>query len=339
MMPVKRLLAAAAAAVCALGLGVLASGATPGASAAGPPVLFYTTNHPAALKVADYSLSGDTLSVGSASARVLASLPAADGLAFAPDGDLLVGGGDTGNVFKINPTTGAVVTEPSGIKTAFHVTVSPDGSTAWTAGLPGELAKVPLRPFGPGTRVPLRGDDAAVSTIGFTPTGAFYTESNSFGSGNFGTFDPATGTTHRTQLNLRGAHGFAYDPYSKHILLFGSYRIVEIDPAHPDTLLSQRDVANMSFDQGVVDGQGHLMAASNSGDLVYIDYAATGQLTAKSPGSKAFLDTNLDDIATHFAPLPVAASSGGSSKNTKLLILLIAVVVVAAVFVVIRRRR
>lgn len=304
---------------------------------ASAPELFFTTNSPPAVNEVSYSISGGQISVGTA--RVVAALPAADGLAFAPDGDLIVGGGATGKVFKVHPASGSVITVASGIPSAFHVTVSPDGSFAWTAGLPGQLAKVPLKPFGPGSPVPLRGDDQAVSTIGFTPAGAFYTASTSIGDGNFGTFDPATGTTHRTLTDLRGAHGFAYDPYAKDILLFGSYAIVQIDPAHPDSVVSQKFVSTMAFDQGVTDGQGDVLVASNTGYVVYLRYSADGTIGPKSTGSKAFLNTNLDDLATRFVPVAAPVPSAGTSKTSKLLVIVVLGGLVGAGVVVVRRRR
>jgi hypothetical protein len=319
--------------VSAVALALLSGPARAAPAPVSHPELFYTVNSPPQLKVVPYEAAGSQIQVGTA--RVVANLPAADGLALAPDGDLLVGGAKTGNIFKVNPKSGTVVVEPSGIATAFHVTVSPDGTQAWTAGLPGTLASVPLKPFGPGVARPLHGDDQAVTTVGFSPQGAFYTASNSFGSGNFGSIDLATLQTKRIQPDLRGAHGFTYDTFSKDVLLFGSYTVVQIDPAHPDTVLSLRPVANMAFDQGVADGQGHVLAASNTGFLVLFDYSSSGVIGDKSTKvSKAFLDTNLDDIAP-LGQLTVASagatSGGGSATKSLALVGLVVVLVIVGV--------
>jgi LPXTG-motif cell wall-anchored protein len=320
--------------VIAVGLAFLVG---PASAAPPPPVthpeLFYTVNSPPQLKVAFYEAAGSQIQVGTS--RVVANLPAADGLAISPDGDLLVGGAKTGNIFKVNPKSGAVVTQPSGIATAFHVTVAPDGTKAWTAGLPGTLASVPLKPFGPGAAQPLHGDDQAITTVGFAPQGTFYTAGSSFGSGNFGSLNLATLQTKRILPDLRGAHGFTYDPFSKDILLFGSFTVVQIDPAHPDTVLSLRPVPNMAFDQGVADGQGHVLAASNTGFVVLFDYSSSGVIGAKSTKvSKAFLDTNLDDIAP-LGQLTVAsgaaASSGGSPTTSLALVGLVVLLVIGGV--------
>ena len=123
--------------------------------------------------MADYSVSGDVLQIGTI--RTVATLPGADGVGLAPDGDVIVGGAGTGNVFKINPKTGAVLTAPAfpGSTAAFHITTSRDGSDAWTSGLPGQLAMVPLKPFGPGQAVSLKGDDPGVTTVAFRFVASF----------------------------------------------------------------------------------------------------------------------------------------------------------------------
>jgi hypothetical protein len=321
------------------------------APAAPAPRLFYTTNYPAALKVVNYSTSGDQLRVGSI--KVVASLPGADGLGVASDGHLIVGGAATSKVFDIDPSTGHVqtVTAFPNAPAAYHITVSPDGSTAYTAGLPGQLGTVPLRPFGPGKAVNVKGDDTKITTVGFTPFGAFYTSSSGFGTGSFGTLDLATMTTKRVFANLRGAHGMSYDPYTKDLFLFGSFAIVQVDPRailqpspdHSNVIVSQRTIENMAFDQGLADGHGHLLVASNNGTVYFVDYAATGLISTATALSHNFLDTNLDDIATvTLASPPVAAKPAAhkSSSGTSLIVVIgLIVVVVVGVGLVIRSRR
>ena len=337
---------AAGLAVVAAALVALIAAPVRAVAAAAPatPQLYYTTNYPPQLKVASYRAAGDEIQVGTP--RLVTKLPAADGLAYLADGTFLVGGSKTGNVYKVNPDTGAYTTQPSGIPTAFHVTVAPDGSTAWTAGLPGQLASVPLKPFGPGHAANLKGDDQAVTTIGFSPAGTFYTSSTSYGSGSFGTVNLTSLVTKRTLADQRGAHGFTYDAFTKDVFLVGSYLIVQIDPTHPDAVVSERVFPSMSFDQAISDGQGHLLAASNSGDVVLVDFSATSQVGSKSTVvSRAFLDSNLDDIATR-GPLTLsatsttAATSGGSgSKTTKLVVLIGLVVLLVGGFLAFRARQ
>jgi len=317
-----------------MSLGVIAvpaRGATPVTTAT--PELIYTINHPAELKAVEYGVSGDRVSLGTP--RVIAQLPAADGLALLSEHEALVGGGSTGMVFKVDLDTGKVTSAPSGIPTAYHVTLSRDKTFAWTAGLPGQLAKIPLDPFGAGSVVAVHGDDLAVTTIGLGPNGAFYTTSDSHGSGDFGTLDLATMTTHRTIANLRGAHGFSYDPYTSDVLLFGAYQIDQIDPAQPDSVLAQEDFSppqEFAFDQGVVDGQGHLLVGSNTGYLVFVDYAATSRVGKTSTTSRAFLDTNLDDLAVlHPAAVASAAPASSSSSKKKIVTLVVLIVGVGGI--------
>jgi hypothetical protein len=271
----------------------------------------------------------------------------------APDGDIIVGGAATGDVFKIDPLTGSFQTAAAfpGSTAAYHITTTRDGSHAWTAGIPGQLAMVPLKPFGPGTAVPLKGDDPGVTTVAFTPAGTFYTSGTSLGSGNFGTLDLSTDTTHRVLTNVRGAHGISYDAFTKDVFLFGSYNIVQIDPLaisqpgpdHAQVELSLRTIGNTAFDQGIADGAGHLLVASNTGDVWFIDYSATALVGAKGViASHSFLDTNLDDIVAISPPSSATTvpAAPASSKRKKLLLVGGAVVVVVLLaFLLIRARR
>src|SRR5438045_528946 len=81
------------------------------------------------------------------------------------------------------------------------------GKRAWTAGLPGTLAEVPLEPFTNGTPRPITGDDLLVTSVGFALGKAFYTSSDANGGGNFGRIDLSTMRTQRLLSDLRGAHG------------------------------------------------------------------------------------------------------------------------------------
>jgi hypothetical protein len=303
---------AAAAVVAIVGVGPAAgAGGTPSGS------LYFTTFRPAALHVASLSAGAGKLTVGTP--KVVARLPGADGLEWAPDGDLLVGGEGSGMVAKVRVTDGAVQTQPAGLSDAYQLSLSPDRTAVFTGGLPGGLAKVPLNPFARGLPVALHGDDLAVSAIGFAPSGAFYTTGNRKGVGNFGRFDRTTGETMRTITALRGAHGFVWDPYSQTIVLVGSYSIVQVDPAQPDAVISERIVPGMNFDQGVADGAGHLYFASNTGSLVWVDLTATRRVRDATVRS-AFLETNLDDVALSGAVTADLNVSSRAASRTPIVI-------------------
>jgi hypothetical protein len=297
-----------------------------GATASGE--LFYTTYSPAAVKKVSFTYDTSGFRIGDP--ELVASLPGADGLAFAPDGDLLVGGGSTGLIFKVNPASGALRSAPAGVPGAYHVTSDPDGKRAWSAGLPGPLAEVPLNPFGAGGARAVSGDDASVTSVAFTPGGAtFYTASDAGGGGGFGTIDLATFTTKRLVPQLRAAHGLTFDAYTGNLLLFGSFAIDQIDPAAPTTVRSERLLTDMRFDQGTTDGHGHLFVADNGGELVFIDYTATGRIgDARNRTVNVFLDHYLDDLAPLSGPGAPPAKTG--SRRPILPATLVAVVLAVA---------
>lgn len=299
--------------------------------------LFYTTYSPPAVKKVAFTYDASGFRVGK---RVLiANLPGADGIVFAPNGNLIVGGGPTGMVFQVDPDSGAVQSVRSGAPAAYHVSVDPSGARVWAAGLPGALAEVPLDPFADGTVRPVTGDDALVTSVGFALGKAFYTTSDANGGGNFGRIDLTAMRTERLMTDLRGAHGITFDEMTASLFLFGSFSILQIDSGTPTVISSQRNVLGMRFDQGTVDGRGHLFAADNGGRLVFIDYSVSRKVG--EPGNRVetrFLDPNLDDLA----PLtgPGARPDAEAKSRTPLFLLVgIALVVALVTVVVIRRRR
>ena len=126
--------------------------------------------------------------------------------------------------------------------------------------------------------------------------------------------------------NLEGAHGAAYDSYSKTIFVFGGARIVQIKPhvngnevtAEVVATLDMRkyffveSYANMPnprtwdngpvgwrLDQGTTDGYGHLFVASNTGHMVFVDYAANPNKLINDNVliHVQYVDKYLDDLA------------------------------------------
>src|SRR5262249_26114896 len=108
------------------------------------------------------------------------------------------------------------------------------------------------------------GQDSSVDTIVFDKNGqGWYTSSGSGGNGNFGKinidFNTNTYTTQRTMAGVNAAHGAAYDPYTDTIILFGDSHISQVDPNGPGTsLLHDLLLPGGTFDQGAVDGLGHI---------------------------------------------------------------------------------
>jgi hypothetical protein len=299
--------------------------------------LFYTTNQPPAVKKVSFTYDSSGFRIGT---RVLiANLPAADGIVFAPNGKLIVGGGGTGMVFQVDPNSGAVQSVKSGAIGAYHVSVDPSGKHVWTAGLPGALAEVPLEPFADGTVRELTGDDPRVTSVGFALGKAFYTASDPNGGGNFGQIDLAAMRTHRLMTDLRGAHGITFDESAASLFLFGSFSILQIDSGTPTVISSQRNFLGLRFDQGTVDGRGHLFAADNGGKLVFVDYSATRRIgDERNRVETRFLDPNLDDLAPLTGPGAKPAAKA-KSRAPLFLLLGVAFVVVLVTVAVGRRRR
>lgn len=268
--------------------------------------LYYTTfaggNN---VKRVDYSYNGTTFTLSNKT--VIAATPGADGIVFAPDGDLLIGG--QGNrVHKVDRSNGSFVTKNAGGIQAYHLMVEPGGNRVFAAGIPGGLASLPLNPFNNGTAHPLNGNDTLVTTIQWDSAGnAYYTSSGPSGFGAFGTIDMGTFTTSRVFNNLPAAHGMVYDPFTGDLILFGSNHITQIDPGSM-SIVSDRVFSGADFDQGTADGKGHIFAASNDGDFYFLDYKNTGLVgDASNFVATQFLDANLDDIAPLVGPGAIPA--------------------------------
>lgn len=239
----------------------------------------------------------------------IASVSGADGVVFAPDGDLLVGG-QGAVVHKVNPKTGAVQDGYTGGPAAFHLSLDPSGRSVWAASIPGEPSLLPLTPhsdgtpglsIGTGSAHPLSGDNSIITSLAFVNGQAFYTASGSGGYGDVGVLDTNTYTTHRFISSLPAAHGMVYDRFTGHLLLFGSNHITQIDPA-TRAVVSDRYFSpatfGVNFDQGTADGKGHILIADNGGHLLFMDYSV--KRVVGDPTNfvaMPYLDSCLDDVA------------------------------------------
>ena len=124
--------------------------------------------------------------------------------------------------------------------------------------------------------------------------------------------------------SLEGSHGGAYDTYSKTIFVFGGSRIVQIQPYkdmagnQQAKVLATIDLRDFFFtetrenlsgprtpnvgwrlDQGTTDGYGHLFVASNTGHMIFVDYAANPkkQINDNVLVHVQWIDNYLDDLA------------------------------------------
>jgi hypothetical protein len=287
---------------CAIGLVVLVGVtlATRGGGASGE--LYFTTYTHTALYKVGYRFDGGTPRFGRQ--VLVAKLPAADGVGFEPDGTAMVGGQATGTVLAVDPGSGGFTSVPSGCPGSFLLALDPLGDTVYTAGDPGALCKLPTDPLRPGAPVRLHGDDVTITGVAFDGSGqAFYTTGPPDGAGNFGTLDVATGTTSRALTQIAAGHGMTYDRVTGTLYLFGGGTLMQVDPANPHRVLSTMTIPGLQIDQGTTDGNGHLFAASNYGQLVVVDDLASGRLG--DPRNKVTvvpLHPDLDDIAPLTGP-------------------------------------
>jgi len=252
---------------------------------------------------------------------VIATTNGADGIVFAADGDLLVGGqGD--RIHKVDPGTGTVQTRTAGgiAGGSFHVTLDPSGTKAWTAGIPGQLAEVPVSPtFSNGIAHTLSGDDTQITSIAFDNSGqAYYTSSGSGGVGSVGKINLTTFVTQRFLSNVAAAHGMAFDSFTGDLMIFGDSHISQIDTTTM-AIVSDRAFTGVTFDQGAVDAKGHAFVADNNGSMLFVDYKNSGFIgSASNFTSLQFLEANLDDIAplsgpgANPVPLPAAVWGGAA---------------------------
>lgn len=246
----------------------------------------------------------------------------ADGIVFAPNGNLLIGGSTTGNILEVDPTNGNIVhTATVGGNQPFHLSLDPSGTKVYSGGstvnnngdTPGPLGTNPF-PLANGTSTAITGDDTGITQVAFAAGKVFYTSSGFAGTGDFGTIDLSTGKTTRLIANLPAAHGITFDAFSGDLILAGDSHVSQIDPANPTTVLSDLDLTNddVQLDQVSADGKGHLFVSDNGnvvslaptpGGLVFIDYSEAMRVadTAAFVTDQS-LAVALDDLAPLSGP-------------------------------------
>lgn len=153
----------------------------------------------------------------------------------------------------------------------------------------------------------MTGDDPEITQLLPTPYGYFYT-TDVYGSGN-GSFgrvdfnnDLTAGVTVRLAEGLLAAHGGTYDPYTDTIIIFGGRHIYQMDSE--GNIVSDHSVdepagaSPMHFDQGTVDGKGHIFVADNLGYLVFVDVTKTKRVPDPATHiGLQWISDFLDDVA------------------------------------------
>jgi hypothetical protein len=247
----------------------------------------------------------------------LASLDGADGIVFAPDGNLLIGGQSVGfgggtdpaRVHEISPTTGAFIGDgilPPG-NGAYHLALGPasdntfrlalrvlcnsptgDCGAHYSRFLPletpiGQLAES-VDVFGP------PGADLRITGMAFDPANnTWYYGATPDGSiaGEFGTitFGEGAGEIKIPFPNVPfPALGLLFDPSSDDIIMNSGETIAQFDP-RTNTIVSSITRTGEQFDGAAVDGKGHLFVASHTGFLLGVDYSNDEGHLINGPGA------------------------------------------------------
>jgi hypothetical protein len=223
---------------------------------------------------------------------------------------------------------------------AFGVAVTPDKTRLLT--LPNDDGKSttfnvnvsPLNPLGAG--VPhATSPPTFIKGVAFIGDTAYWGDAvDKTVTGSFGTLDMSNPTFVVSQASIvddtgggagQGSlpsHGLTYDPFSGCMIVSSMDQIwqlcLEPDAAfhivakvstgsacsHPN---GNPSCSEVNWDQTAVDGAGHLFAANNDGDLLFIDYSKSATKSISDPSNYSklqFLAVALDDIANAIAPPP-----------------------------------
>lgn len=292
-------------------LSLLGLGLATASAYAGPvsDTLYFTnfSNHQIQSTVGTYTGNGTagngTFSLTAPS--VITTTPGADGIVGNPNNGYLLIGGQGNAVYQVNPSTGAFTSATPGVA-AFHLAVDPSQNVVWASGIPGALSSVPINPFGGAgtvlTTTLASGAAINITSLAFTPSnGVFFTDAGAAGTGDFGSINLTTGIATVLMSGVVAAHGMVYDPFSGDLILGGGNQITQIDPSTHAVVSTATFAGGQGgnvFDQGAVDGLGHIFWASNNGQLLFMDYSTTSLVgDVNNFSSDNFFQANLDDVA------------------------------------------
>ena len=303
-----------------IGVFIIATLSAPVNASAVSGQMFYTTYAGGTnFHKVDYSYDGaSTFSLTNNTG--LGHVNGADGITGNPqDTNSLFIGGQGNRIHRVSKT-GALLQTLITPNPIFHLEVA-DSSTLYGSSIPssGAFTRATINPDGSlsaPASIAITGGGSQLTQLITTPTGDYYTASGAGGFGNFGMVS-VVGTTASLSLLSSGvpaAHGGVYDPFTNSIILMGDGHLTQLDLA--GSILSDIAFSGQSFDQGTVDGNGHLFAASNTGHLTFIDYSASGVIGTGFRNTQ-FLASYLDDIA----PLVGSGSTGGVPEPSTLFLL------------------
>lgn len=282
------------------------------------------------IKVAfGYNSLSHTLSAGTPTVLVSGLSTGADGIVFGAGGDLLVGGcccGSPGTSFSVvTSTTGSLVGTFGAAGIPSHHMMADVAGNAWTSsagancGGDSQVVSIPITNLPRATAHSIVGDDSFVDSLMWNSitrdeSHAFYTSSLCCsGFGHFGVMDLSTTPFTTTCVKVSGscevfpaAHGGTFDPFTGDVIIFGDGHITQIDP-NTLTVVSDFSASVCCFDQGTVDGFGHLFVGG-TGPVFFLDYS-----TSRHVGDPTNFTTSIScgcSDADDIAPLIFPGSSG-----------------------------
>lgn len=242
----------------------------------------------------------------------IASTNGADGIIFASNGNLLIGGQGSGNVYEVNKTTGSVINTQFTGTASYHLTLDPNGNKVYTSDFGGRLNTLAV-PIGTGnTGTTITGGDSGITQIAFgLGNTVFYVNGNPNGGGNLGTINLATGVTTRLYSSIQPAHGLIFDPYTNLVTMFGAGHTGTMSALDGSGLKVSGSSFACDFDQGAVNGSGIALVAG-CGGLTLIDYTQSHDITNPDWYGSIFVNSFIDDVA----PLIGAGSECGTNCNS-----------------------
>jgi hypothetical protein len=290
--------------------------------------LFYTTYAGSGNNVHSVDYSYDGSAIVYSNNHGIATTNGADGILFAPNGNLLVGGQGTNRISEITPTGTPVGSVDAGTG-SYHLALGSDAPDAtlyniWNGGCCAAISAITLvgggiSASGAGITYTVTGGNSQdIRGIIYDPVNStwYYGTAPDGGSGDFGTISFSGTTATLTVIATeKFAHGLTFDPYTNTVIFSSDNTISQFDP-NTSSFFDFVGLVGQEFDQSAVDGKGHLFVASNSGDITFVDYSGTGNLSTASYSNTQFLANFLDDVA----PLSGAGSQAIPEPGTLVLI-------------------